>query len=206
MLTLKVSRRSFGAVRQRCRSGEGEGRGGVSELLHCLFTLIDDWSTPLHEATDDGRCPVPGRGGCRGGERREGRGKRDSARTGKMGGFNFYLAIPLERNAADEGSCEGRADTLLYSLCRSYRPRNLATSSRRCTACHKEYKAAIPPSPCAQPHTNATNSVTGNRRAHSSIPPPSPPPPLAAGYIMVHFIYTTTKAHHSLPGLSLLHQ
>lgn len=50
--------------------------------------------------------------GCRGGARRGGRGNRNSAGTRKMGGFNFYLAIPRERNAADEGRRKGRGGHL----------------------------------------------------------------------------------------------
>ncbi|MPC17572.1 hypothetical protein E2C01_010435 [Portunus trituberculatus] len=58
------------------------------------------------EADHDGRCPVPGAARLSRNIRRRGRSKRNSARAEKMGGFNFYLAIPREKRR-DEGRREG---------------------------------------------------------------------------------------------------
>lgn len=88
----RVSRRKVDAVRQSWRSGEGEGRGRVSGLLHCLFTLIDDGPHTAGAAGDG--VALSQAGAARHAAARTGNRGKETRRNGKMGGLNFYLPIP----------------------------------------------------------------------------------------------------------------
>lgn len=116
-----MSRRKVDAVRQSWRSGEGEGRGRVSGLLHCLFTLIDDGPHTAGAAAD-GLNPS-----------QTGAARHAAARTGnrgketRWGRENGWLQL-----LPSDSSCgkprrlgsprRGVAGALLSSLCRSCRP------------------------------------------------------------------------------------
>ena len=109
-----------------------------------------------------------------------------------MGGFNFYLAIPREKRR-DEGRREGGGGPLtLLPL------------------------PQLPPSRPWPPPAGATRLATKNTRRQSflarahSLTQTLLTPSLPAGlrtprshttarrtYIMLHFIYATTKTHHS---------
>lgn len=88
----RASRRKVDAVRQSWRSGEGEGRGRVSGLLHCLFTLIDD-GPHTAGAIGDGLA-LSKAGATRHATAPMGNRGKETRRDGKMGGLNFYLLIP----------------------------------------------------------------------------------------------------------------
>ena len=120
---MKRSRRSFGAVRQRCRSGEGESRGRVSELLHCLLTLIDDEPHHCKRLVTTAGALSQERPGCRGTLGGEGEAKGTRPGREKWVASTFTLLF-LVRNAGMRAAARVVAGPLLYSLCRSCRPRD----------------------------------------------------------------------------------
>lgn len=172
-----MSRRKVDAVRQSWRSGEGEGRGRVSALLHCLFTLIDDGYTlqalrptswPYHRGRPVFRLLLA----------RETQGK--TRRGWENGWPQLYLQIPRVGSAFVEGRREGRRRAPYLAPCAAAAALGtLTTSSRRCTAHHKEYQADSSQA-VRTAFTHASNPVTGSRRAHSTSFSSSPPPRLAA--------------------------
>lgn len=93
-----MSRRKVYAVRQSRRSGEGEGRGWVSALLHCLFTLIDG-GPHTAGAAGDGLALAQTGVGRHAAASTENR-RTDTRRGGKNGCLNFYLPMPREGSPA----------------------------------------------------------------------------------------------------------